>query len=180
MLEMPKRSVTRFFIPLIDVLTLLFCVFLITPLTRMSGEDGENQANRTPEEQVEILRHDLDRLHTENAKMERNGGPAQAASPRLQGPPGHAHARLRFRQRPSCSRPRATSAGPIKSEADVLQMLRSTSASKTDCPKESCPYQLLLPRGGNRILTGGPGRTDSSFGSGTRMFGSRSNCHPYE
>ena len=29
MIQLPRRSVTRFFIPLVDVLTLLFCVFLI-------------------------------------------------------------------------------------------------------------------------------------------------------
>ncbi len=40
MIEAPKRSVTRFFIPLIDVLTLLFCVFLIMPLARPDTEEG--------------------------------------------------------------------------------------------------------------------------------------------
>ena len=32
MIQLPKRSVTRFFIPLIDVLILLFCVFLFLPM----------------------------------------------------------------------------------------------------------------------------------------------------
>jgi hypothetical protein len=32
MIQLPRRSVTRFFIPLIDVLTLLFCIFLMLPL----------------------------------------------------------------------------------------------------------------------------------------------------
>ena len=32
MIQMPRRSVTRFFIPLIDVLILLFCIFLLMPL----------------------------------------------------------------------------------------------------------------------------------------------------
>jgi len=40
MIEPPKRSVTRFFIPLIDVLTLLFCVFLVMPLARPNDESG--------------------------------------------------------------------------------------------------------------------------------------------
>src|SRR5712692_10025091 len=39
MVQMPRRSVTRFFIPLIDVLTLLFCVFLVMPLSKSAGED---------------------------------------------------------------------------------------------------------------------------------------------
>ena len=29
MIKMPHRNVTRFFIPLIDVLILLFCIFLL-------------------------------------------------------------------------------------------------------------------------------------------------------
>jgi hypothetical protein len=33
MIHMPRRSVTRFFIPLIDVLTLLFCIFLLMPMS---------------------------------------------------------------------------------------------------------------------------------------------------
>lgn len=34
MIRPPKRSVTRFFIPLIDVLILLFCIFLLLPFAR--------------------------------------------------------------------------------------------------------------------------------------------------
>jgi hypothetical protein len=34
MITMPRRSVTRFFIPMIDVLTLLFCMFLLMPIIR--------------------------------------------------------------------------------------------------------------------------------------------------
>jgi hypothetical protein len=34
MITLPRRSVTRFFIPMIDVLTLLFCVFLLMPIIR--------------------------------------------------------------------------------------------------------------------------------------------------
>jgi hypothetical protein len=33
-IELPKRSVTRFFIPLIDVLILLFCIYLIMPIIK--------------------------------------------------------------------------------------------------------------------------------------------------
>ena len=34
MIELPRRSVTRFFIPMIDVLTLLFCIFLLMPMVK--------------------------------------------------------------------------------------------------------------------------------------------------
>lgn len=38
MIQLPRRSVTRFFIPLIDVLTLLFCIYLLMPLVKKPGE----------------------------------------------------------------------------------------------------------------------------------------------
>ena len=59
----PKRNVTRFFIPLIDVLTLLFCIFLLMPLVNTSGDgsvfettSAREQKIRQLEEQVESLR----------------------------------------------------------------------------------------------------------------------------
>jgi hypothetical protein len=46
---MPRRSVTRFFIPLIDVLILLFCIFLLMPF--VSGQPQETTPeNKTPQE----------------------------------------------------------------------------------------------------------------------------------
>ena len=60
MLDMPRRSVTRFFIPLIDVLTLLFCVFLVMPLAKSSNEDA---APSTAEE-LKKLQAELDRLRS--------------------------------------------------------------------------------------------------------------------
>jgi hypothetical protein len=40
MIHIPRRSVTRFFIPLIDVLTLLFCIFLLMPYVKRSDDAG--------------------------------------------------------------------------------------------------------------------------------------------
>src|SRR5207245_9644794 len=42
MIQFPRRSVTRFFIPLIDVLTLLFCIFLLMPMIKETGEAQES------------------------------------------------------------------------------------------------------------------------------------------
>jgi hypothetical protein len=42
---MPRRSVTRFFIPLIDVLTLLFAMFLLMPIF---GEAAQDERDRQP------------------------------------------------------------------------------------------------------------------------------------
>ena len=58
MIRLPQRSVTRFFIPLIDVLTLLFCVFLVMPLAKSSNED----ARPSDADEVKKLQTELDRL----------------------------------------------------------------------------------------------------------------------
>src|SRR5439155_4759614 len=42
MIQFPRRSVTRFFIPLIDVLTLLFCIFMLMPMIKETGEAQES------------------------------------------------------------------------------------------------------------------------------------------
>jgi hypothetical protein len=59
MIQMPKRSVTRFFIPLIDVLTLLFCIFLLMPMVKsasdLSADNTEPAASTLmPEERQEL------------------------------------------------------------------------------------------------------------------------------
>jgi hypothetical protein len=61
MIELPRRSVTRFFIPLIDVLTLLFCIFLVLPLAKDPGESSADvieleERLRQKEEELERLR----------------------------------------------------------------------------------------------------------------------------
>lgn len=41
MIEAPSRSVTRFFVPLIDVLILLFCIFLLMPFVSKDGPPAD-------------------------------------------------------------------------------------------------------------------------------------------
>ena len=41
MITPPRRSVTRFFIPLIDVLILLFCIFLLMPFVSAPASPEE-------------------------------------------------------------------------------------------------------------------------------------------
>jgi hypothetical protein len=51
MIVLPKRSVTRFFIPLIDVLILLFCIFLLMPFVSAPAQDDEPEKKKdTPAE----------------------------------------------------------------------------------------------------------------------------------
>jgi hypothetical protein len=78
----PRRSVTRFFIPLIDVLILLFCIFLLMPYVKpadaetpdatTAGRPGFAQTATPPGDQagnvadlnrkIEQLQHERDRL----------------------------------------------------------------------------------------------------------------------
>jgi hypothetical protein len=84
MIELPRRSVTRFFIPLIDVLTLLFCIFLVLPLAKGpddSSADVADLENRLREKEQEVerlrqagrdlpkeLRDEIERLRQEKGK----------------------------------------------------------------------------------------------------------------
>jgi hypothetical protein len=76
MIELPKRSVTRFFIPLIDVLILLFCIYLIMPIIKgpadsaAEGSAEEAAAGPLDERERQELRqlrkdaHDLQQKST--------------------------------------------------------------------------------------------------------------------
>ncbi len=66
MIQLPRRSVTRFFIPLIDVLTLLFCIFLLMPMiTPTEGTAG------TPADQDRLreLERERERQRREGREM---------------------------------------------------------------------------------------------------------------
>jgi hypothetical protein len=80
MIRPPRRSVTRFFIPMIDVLTLLFCIFLLMPFVKSAGE-GEGIGDATTPKveappgdakelakKVDQLQIELDRVKKERAE----------------------------------------------------------------------------------------------------------------
>lgn len=59
MIQLPRRSVTRFFIPLIDVLTLLFCIFLLMPMVRPAeGSAADLDKLRQLQAELERLRRE--------------------------------------------------------------------------------------------------------------------------
>jgi hypothetical protein len=62
MIQLPRRSVTRFFIPLVDVMILLFCIFLLMPMVR--SPDDALAAEKVPalEERVRLLERELELL----------------------------------------------------------------------------------------------------------------------
>src|SRR3954471_9971343 len=66
MIRAPKRAVTRFFIPLIDVLLLMFCVFLLMPYV----EKGALGGARLTAGQAEQLKRRIEQLE---AKLEQAG-----------------------------------------------------------------------------------------------------------
>jgi hypothetical protein len=69
MVRLPQRSVTRFFIPLIDVLTLLFCIFLVMPIISAPEEQRSGDAAAAREEEVRRLKEDLERLRRESPDL---------------------------------------------------------------------------------------------------------------
>lgn len=82
MIERPRRSVTRFFIPLIDVLILLFCIFLLMPFMSQPGNVESADAQKaldktkdlTPDQMRRMivdLQFDLDRARKVIGKLER-------------------------------------------------------------------------------------------------------------
>ena len=73
MIRLPRRSVTRFFIPLIDVLLLLFCIFLLMPLVKATGEGTGLETPAALEERIRQLEAELERARKSGADL-----PAQA------------------------------------------------------------------------------------------------------
>ena len=66
MIQLPRRSVTRFFIPLIDVLTLLFCIFLLMPMVK----PAEGSAAATADaERLRELEREVERLRKEGREV---------------------------------------------------------------------------------------------------------------
>ena len=64
MIRKPHRSVTRFFIPLIDVLILLFCIFLLMPFVS-KPDDGANPSETPPAMRDPSLPDDVEKLQQE-------------------------------------------------------------------------------------------------------------------
>jgi hypothetical protein len=75
MIRLPRRSVTRFFIPMIDVLTLLFCMFLLMPIIRenesLSGAPGEEITNADEQKQeIDARRKELNELYQDQRRAQ--------------------------------------------------------------------------------------------------------------
>jgi hypothetical protein len=62
MIRLPRRSVTRFFIPLIDVLLLLFCIFLLMPLVKGGNENSTEDREAASPDRLRKLEEELERL----------------------------------------------------------------------------------------------------------------------
>ena len=88
MIVRPRRSVTRFFVPLIDVLILLFCIFLLMPLVSRPDETDPTVTERTPESEMSPrtereAREEVERLKRRVAELERDLAEARRARPEL-------------------------------------------------------------------------------------------------
>ncbi|MFN5290583.1 MAG: hypothetical protein ACK5E4_10905 [Planctomycetia bacterium] len=68
MIVLPRRSITRFFVPLIDVLVLFFCVFLFMPMVTQ-GDNSNGQSKSLPntiQPNNEPLLEEITRLRNQN------------------------------------------------------------------------------------------------------------------
>jgi hypothetical protein len=72
MIEVPRRSVTRFFIPLIDVLILLFCIYLLLPIVGPPGEAAEGGTDPAGEALDAAGKRELARLRQEVRELRRS------------------------------------------------------------------------------------------------------------
>lgn len=75
MIQQPRRSVTRFFVPLIDVLILLFCIFLLMPYVRPSEtESGDTVAVASAPDpapmDLAVLKRELENSQTERNRLQ--------------------------------------------------------------------------------------------------------------
>jgi hypothetical protein len=66
MIQLPRRSVTRYFIPLIDVMILLFCIFLLMPIFKESDpENPDMLARKKLEETIRIRTKERDQAYAD-------------------------------------------------------------------------------------------------------------------
>ncbi|MCI0639347.1 MAG: hypothetical protein L0Y72_27165 [Gemmataceae bacterium] len=70
MIQMPRRSVTRFFIPLIDVLLLLFCIFLLMPIVNEEELKSKNESAAELSDSVSSLERMLQARTQELTRLE--------------------------------------------------------------------------------------------------------------
>jgi chromatin segregation and condensation protein Rec8/ScpA/Scc1 (kleisin family) len=70
MIQMPRRNVTRFFIPLIDVLILLFCIFLLMEFNSETEVDKQVETVEEQSESIDGLQAELQRRTKENQQFE--------------------------------------------------------------------------------------------------------------
>jgi biopolymer transport protein ExbD len=70
MIKMPHRNVTRFFIPLIDVLILLFCIFLLMEFNSESEVDKQVEIVSEQSESMDSLHAELKRRTAELQQFE--------------------------------------------------------------------------------------------------------------
>lgn len=74
MIVLPRRSVTRFFIPLIDVLILLFCIFLLMPFVSSPASESDEKPPPAPKdtlpENVRELQRELSEARERLKRME--------------------------------------------------------------------------------------------------------------
>jgi len=72
MIERPKKAVTRFFVPLIDVLILLFCIFLLMPFMDKPAESADPSKDPAQKQTPEEMRKEIMKLRIELERTEKD------------------------------------------------------------------------------------------------------------
>lgn len=70
MIHMPHRSVTRFFVPLIDVLLLLFCIFLLMPFASDDESEKKLEEAGKIKEDIIAISSEMERQNSDQASFE--------------------------------------------------------------------------------------------------------------
>ena len=80
MIRRPRRSVTRFFIPLLDVFILLFCIFLLMPYVKPAeGEAGAATPLEPKPGDLAELKSEIDALRRERDRLKASGAKCSIA-----------------------------------------------------------------------------------------------------
>jgi hypothetical protein len=169
MIRMPQRSVTRFFIPLLDVMVLLLSMFMLMPIVQKAGEmeagvtkptaeelelankqlaDEINRLNKEvrqlktkvrPEEEVRKMEEELKRLRKERIKLLQQRLMVKTLE---MDPKNRA---LIFYEGGLAATPRVIDSK--EKAAALIRKHRQEAARQQDGPPRELYYLILAPRG---------------------------------
>jgi hypothetical protein len=153
MLKMPHRSVTRFFIPLIDVLTLLFAAFLVMPLVHESGDDSTGLADKPAGEQAEHYHKQADYYREETERLKHDIRQLRDKQRKEQRTPPRPHI-LEVDKDTGKLYDRDAPRTEISSRDQVDDLIERDKANQSSQPGWKIPYTIVFPRNSTKPTPG--------------------------